>query len=175
MILSSVGLLWLYFSDFSLSWILFKQFWILNVFAYLFITIYSLILDRQTAKKAWLQGVLFPGIISLTTIVLSCFPGTIDHFIHFVNGMQHEQLGLTAKILVLFMYAWLAICMLIAYLAYLSDKHKKPYWLSLTLILISGFGPLLCAITLYSYIMEYKKAELKWDKTIKSGKVAISK
>ena len=175
MILSSIGLIWLYFSDFSLSWTLFKQFWILNVFAYLFITIYSLIIDRQTAKKAWLQGVLFPGIISLTTIVLSCFPGTMDHFIHFVNGMQHEQLGLTAKILVLFMYAWLAICMLVAYFAYLSDKHKKPYWLSLILILISGFGPLLCAITLYSYIMEYKKAELKWDKTIKSGKVAISK
>lgn len=175
MILSSIGLIWLFFSDFTLSWTLFKQFWLFNVFAYLFITVYSLIIDRQTAKKAWLQGILFPGIISLTIIVLSCFPGIIDEFIHFVNGMNHNQLGLAAKILVLFMYAWLCICMLVAYLAYLLDKHAKPYWLSLTLILIAGFGPLLCVITLYSYILEYKKAELKWDKTVKSGKVAIAK
>ncbi len=174
MILSSIGLIWLFFSNFSESWLLFKQLWIVNAFTYLFITIYSLIIDKQTAKKAWLQGVLFPGIISLTIIVLSCFPTAIDDFIHFVNGMTQADLGLTQKIIVLFMYAWASLCMLVAYWAYIADKNKKPYWVSLTLLLISGFGALLCTITLYSYIMEYKKAELKWDKTQKSGKVVIA-
>lgn len=176
MILTSIGLISLFFIDFPLSWMLFKQFWVLNVIIYLFVTFFSFSIDAETAKKAWLQGLLFPGIISLVIIVLSCIPGYLDKLIHFNDSIHHyTHLSLTATILVLFMYMWVSLCMLAAYYAYILDKRKKPYMLSLTVLCIAGFGPLLCTITLCSYIMEYKKADLKWNKTEKSGKAKITK
>jgi hypothetical protein len=40
-------------------------------------------------------------------------------------------------------------------------------------IYIAGYGPLLCACTFASYIKELRHAEMKWDKTEKTGKVAM--
>jgi hypothetical protein len=34
-----------------------------------------------------------------------------------------------------------------------------------------GYGPLLCAVTVDAYVKELTKAEAKWDKTEKIGRV----
>ena len=81
--------------------------------------------------------------------------------------------GYITNAIVLFMYSWLAICMVPAYYAYKIEKLKGPKWFSILLVIIAGFGPLLCAITIQSYISEYKNEDLKWDKTEKMGKVAL--
>ena len=171
MALSSFGLVCLYFIDFPLSWYLFNQFWILNSITYLFVTFFSFLIDPVIAKRSWLQGILFPGAISLIIIVMSVIPGALDHFIQMVDAIPTTIRW--SKLIILFMYSWLVLCMIPAYWSYLLDKKKAPKWVSILIIIITGFGPLLCAITVQSYISEFNKEELKWDKTEKTGKVAL--
>ncbi len=172
MILSSIGLISLFYLDFELSWYIFKQFWILNAITYSFITLYSFMIDPYTARKSWLQGILFPGMISLVIISLSTIPGVLDQLIYWING-NTQELSVTSKTVILFMYSWVAVCMLVAYLAYYFEKRFQWKKISIGMIVVSGFGPLLCAVTLQSYISEWQNAELKWDKTEKSGKVRV--
>ena len=40
------------------------------------------------------------------------------------------------------------------------------------LVYIGGYGPLLCAVTIAAYLREFQHAEMRWDKTEKTGKVA---
>ena len=40
-------------------------------------------------------------------------------------------------------------------------------------VYVGGYGPLLCAISCGALVAELRKADLKWDKTIKSGKVRM--
>ncbi len=171
MMLSTIGLVSLFFLNFPLSWYLFNQFWILNSITYLFVTFFSFLIDPQIAKRSWLQGILFPGIVSLVIIVISMIPGLMDSLIGSLDNIQ-SNLNYT-KAVILFMYSWLALCMIPAYYAYQVEKRKGPKWFSIVLVVIAGFGPLLCAITVQSYISEYNNEELKWDKTEKTGKVAL--
>jgi predicted membrane-bound dolichyl-phosphate-mannose-protein mannosyltransferase len=77
-----------------------------------------------------------------------------------------------ARATILVAYIWVAGCMLIAYGAKRVENTRIGRVLTPALIYIGGFGPLLCAVTLTSYIKELRGAEMKWDKTIKTGKIA---
>lgn len=176
MILASIGLVVLFFIDFAWSWTLFRFLWIMNVIVYLYVTFYSFFIDPHSAKRSWLQGVLFPGIISFIIIVLSTIPNFLDDLV--ANGLSaNDASALNAFIyaVVIFFYLWLSLCMLFAYIGYRLEKAKAPTFLVHTFLLISGFGPLLCAITLASYISEYQGASLTWDKTEKKGNVKVLK
>jgi hypothetical protein len=173
MILAAFGLVVLFFVDFAWSWKLFRLFWILNVIVYVFVTLYSLMIDPKSARQSWSAGVLFPGLISLTVIVLSYFPGALEAVI--LQGRKYQDwrdMGLGTRAVVLFIYSWLALSMAAAYLA----KYVEQSWfkkLAMPLLLVAGYGPVLCAITFNSYISELRGKEMKWDKTEKSGKVEI--
>jgi hypothetical protein len=65
--------------------------------------------------------------------------------------------------------------MVAAYLAKVIEKISLIKYFSKLLLLIAGYGPLLCAITFNSYISELRGKEMKWDKTEKTGKVQIKK
>ena len=171
MIIASLGLTGLFFVDFPLSWYLFNQFWILNSITYLFVTLFSFLIDPVIAKRSWLQGILFPGVISLTIILISLVPGLMDKIINYLDGLP-TTISIS-NIVILFMYTWLAVCMIPAWLSYKLDLKKAPAWQTTGLIVIAGFGPLLCAITWQSYISELNNEELKWDKTEKTGKVTL--
>jgi cellulose synthase/poly-beta-1,6-N-acetylglucosamine synthase-like glycosyltransferase len=171
--ISSLGLVGLLFLDLSLSWFIFKQFWIFNGIVYLFITLYSYLIDIHTAKRAWLEGLIFPGIISLCLIANSFYPNVIENFIRFDEKTNFDEIDLSGQALLLFIYLWLILSMGVAFFAYYLDKIKAPYALSTTVLLFGGYGPLLCAITVASYISEFKGEEMTWDKTEKSGKVNI--
>ncbi len=171
MILASIGLVSLFFVDFPLSWYLFNQFWVLNSITYIFVTFFSFLIDPVIAKRSWLQGILFPGVLSLIIIIISMIPGMMDYLISLLK--QVPTRWPLSKIVILFMYSWLALCMIPAYVSYKLDKKKYPKWLTSGLVILAGFGPLLCAITLQSYISEFNNEELKWDKTEKTGKVAL--
>ena len=175
MILAAVGLVCLFFIDFPLSWKLFQAFWILNVIVYLLVTGYSFLIDIECGKKTWLEGIVFPGLISLCIIIFSFVPGLLEHIVFDVigDGMRTE-LSLTVQAIILFMYSWLATSMIAAYGAYRLEMVPRLAFLSRPLLLIAGFGPLLCAITFYSYVAEIRKKEMKWDKTEKTGKVAMA-
>ena len=45
------------------------------------------------------------------------------------------------------------------------------YLLTPLLTYIIGYGPILCAVTVDSYIKQARRAEARWDKTEKVGRV----
>ncbi|MFV0387971.1 MAG: glycosyltransferase family 2 protein [Pyrinomonadaceae bacterium] len=174
MVSGSVGLVSLYFIDFPLSWKLFRLLWIMSAITYLFVTLFSFAIDKQSAKYSWKQGIVFPGAISLTLIIYSLFPPLFEIYIN--TAMKAYGIGLSNKavmVLIFFMYAWIGLCMAVAYLAKWIEKMKWVGWLAQPFVYLAGFGPLLCAIIVASYILEAKGAEMKWDKTEKSGKVMV--
>jgi len=174
MILASASLITLYFSDFATAWIVFHVLWIINALTYVFITSFVLMIDWVTGRHAWIEGILFPGAISLSIIIAACFPRLLRMI--FYDLLPVLGIMLTPaerRVLVLFAYAWLAGSMLVAYLGKAIEPRRYGRVLSAAFIYIAGYGPLLCACTFASYIKELRHAEMKWDKTEKTGKVAM--
>ncbi len=175
MICASGSLVILYFANFPLSWALFHVLWITNAVVYLFVTLFSFAIDPQTARRTWVQGILFPGIISLLIIIYTCFPPLFTVYVD--GGMRSLGLApgaLLVHITILFVYVWLAGSMLCAWAAKLAEQHARLRFLSPALIYISGYGPLLCAITVAAYLAEARGAEQLWEKTEKTGKVLVA-
>jgi cellulose synthase/poly-beta-1,6-N-acetylglucosamine synthase-like glycosyltransferase len=174
MILASASLIILYFSDFAMAWIVFHVLWIINALTYVFITSFVLMIDWVTGRHAWIEGILFPGAISLSIIIAACFPRLLRMILY--DLLPVLGIALTPaerRVLVLFAYAWLAGSMLVAYLGKAIEPRRYGRVLSAAFIYIAGYGPLLCACTFASYIKELRHAEMKWDKTEKTGKVAM--
>ncbi len=174
MICASASLVILYFSNFAMAWVVFRALWIINALAYVFTTGFTLMIDWETGRRAMLEGILFPGLISFCIIVAACFPGLYRMIVHDVL----PALGITLTpfergSLVLFAYMWLAASMLFAYLGKAVEKRRLGWLLSRLFVYVAGYGPLLCACTFASYIKELRGAEMKWDKTEKSGKVGM--
>lgn len=175
MIGASVGLLALYFIDFPLSWRMFNALWILNALTFLLVTLFSFLIDPEVAKRCWFQGVMFPGVISLLILLYTCYPPLYTvHLTHWLAGHGIVIGNAVMQPLIVFLYAWLSLCMLFAYFAKVVEKKGSwGKWLAPLLIYVSGYGALLCAVSFASYYFELKGAEAKWDKTEKSGKVGI--
>jgi len=173
MIIASAALVILFFVDFPLSWETFHRLWIVNALSYIFITTFALRIDPHTAKKAWREALLFPGLISVTIIVYTCTPHLFVWCMHHSFNLLH--IPWTPPVLhtiILFAYMWLALCMLVAYLGKKFDKVGRGL-LSPFFVYLGGYGPLLCAVTFTSYIYEMRGAEMVWDKTEKTGKVGL--
>jgi cellulose synthase/poly-beta-1,6-N-acetylglucosamine synthase-like glycosyltransferase len=174
MILASASLITLYFSNFAMAWIVFHVLWIVNALTYVFITSFVLMIDWVTGRHAWVEGILFPGAVSLSIIIAACFPRLLRMiFYGLLPVMGVELTPAERRALVLFAYAWLAGSMLVAYLGKAIEPRRYGRVPSAMFIYIAGYGPLLCACTFASYIKELRHAEMKWDKTEKTGKVAM--
>ena len=174
MILASASLITLYFSNFAMAWIVFHVLWIVNALTYVFITSFVLMIDWVTGRHAWVEGILFPGVVSLSIIIAACFPRLLRMI--FYDLLPLMGIVLTSaerRTLVLFAYAWLAGSMLVAYLGKAIEPRRYGRVPSAVFIYVAGYGPLLCACTFASYIKELRHAEMKWDKTEKTGKVAM--
>jgi hypothetical protein len=132
------------------------------------------VLDPSTARRAWVQGILFPGVISLAIIVYSVAPGPISALM--TSGVQWTGIAVTAsrvETLQVFVYAWLTMAMLVAYLARWMSRRWRLELLPKLLVQLAGYGAFLCAVTVAAYVREVQGAELTWDKTLKTGKVAM--
>ena len=68
---------------------------------------------------------------------------------------------------------WSAISTFLAWAVYRIDKAGAPKGLRNALLVLVGYGPLLCAICLGAMVAQVRHADLKWDKTIKSGKARL--
>ncbi len=117
---------------------------------------------------------MFPGAISLTAMFYSCFPNLFTHELPRLFAQLGWHPGsVTGNVLVLFLYTWTGSSMAFAYLAKWIEKKQPWGRLSLPMLVLAGYGPLLSAIGVAAFVSEYKKADLKWDKTEKSGKVKV--
>jgi cellulose synthase/poly-beta-1,6-N-acetylglucosamine synthase-like glycosyltransferase len=174
MILASSSLVTLFFIDNRLAWAAFHVLWITNVVTYAFITSYALLIDTKTAKRVWRQALLFPGAISVVIIVAAVIPGPLRWLAyHGASATGFFFTGAEVRGLELFTYIWLAGCMGVACLAKLAETRWLGRFTSPLLIYIGGYGPLLCAITTAAYIKELRRADIQWEKTEKTGKVAM--
>jgi hypothetical protein len=174
MILASASLIVLYFSDFAMAWIVFHVLWITNALTFVFITAFVIMVDPETGRHTWLEGVLFPGAVSLSIIIAACFPRLLRMiFYDVLPWLGFVLTPAERRGLVLFAYAWLALAMLVAYLGKVVEPRRFGRPLSAAFVYLAGYGPLLCACTFASYVKELRGAEMKWDKTEKTGKVAM--
>ena len=172
MILASIGLVGLYLLNPGWAWGMLSFFWGINAATYCFVTFFSFAIDPGTARRAWFEGLAFPGLISLAIMVFSFTPQHLLPAELFTRAPRLLQLdGVDAAMLVV--YGWNVIGMLMAWGLYRLDKAGLPAPLRNVLLVLVGYGPVLCAITFASYIAEFRKVSLQWDKTEKSGKVRI--
>jgi cellulose synthase/poly-beta-1,6-N-acetylglucosamine synthase-like glycosyltransferase len=172
MVLSTIGLVTLFFTDRELSIRAFEVLWPLTGATFLLVTLCSIAIDPKTGKRCWVEGLFFPGLINLSLI----FFGLFGPIITTVFADQLAALGLTGgqplvTYMLLFADFWLTLSILCAYgLKRLDDWGRVP-WLVAPLFYVVGYGPMLCAFTVGGYVAELRGKEQKWEKTEKVGAV----
>lgn len=174
MLSSSAALITLYFIDYGYSLDVFRALWMINVVTYVIVTAYTLMIDTETARRCWLQGIFFPGGVSLLIILATTYPPLFETYIPDLADAAGIPLGESAThAVVLFCYLWLTLSMVVAWLAKVFETRAGLRLLSPFFIYLAGYGPLLSAITFAAYVKEIQGAEAKWDKTEKSGQVSV--
>jgi hypothetical protein len=108
------------------------------------------------ARVCWREGIAFPGLISVAIIVWAAVPGV-------ALASSTPEL--------LFIYAWMSCSMAAAYLVKVLSGWSRAGWLIAPLVYVVGYGPLLCAMTAAAYVKELRGAEMRWEKTEKTGAV----
>jgi cellulose synthase/poly-beta-1,6-N-acetylglucosamine synthase-like glycosyltransferase len=171
---SSAALVTLYYTDQSLAWHAFHFLWITNVLTYAFITTFALLIDPHTGRHVWRQALLFPGVVSLIIMISAIAPAPLRfvtyHLLDGAGASAVRGYGLEVE---LFTYVWLAASMGVAYLAKVTESRPLGRFTSPVLIYLAGYGSLLCAVMFAAYVKELRHADASWDKTEKSGKVAM--
>ena len=171
MILGSIGLVTLFFIDQTKSWALFRTLGGVSAAVYLFITLYSYFIDSETSKRAWAQAIMFPGLISVFLLAVSFAPNLFEQSMKTIFGADNYNYA--QSIFLLFTSLWLSMCMFFAWLIYRLDRAGMSRRVNNFLLLLVGYGPFLCAITLAACMAELRHFQPKWDKTEKLGKVKI--
>lgn len=172
MAMATTGLVTLFFIDRRLAVESFQALWALTGFTYLFVTFSSLLLDPEMARRTWFQGLLFPGLINLTLIAAGLLgPILAVHFTGQLEAVGFAGSGLVPKLILLAADLWLSVSMLAAWGVKKFEEWGRMPWLVAPLVYLVGYGPLLCAITVAAYVQEMRGAEMRWDKTEKTGQV----
>jgi cellulose synthase/poly-beta-1,6-N-acetylglucosamine synthase-like glycosyltransferase len=173
MITSSVALVTLFFTDFGRSFDTFRVLWITTALCFVYITAFALLLDPGTARRAWREALAFPGVVALAIIFAACFPDLAEWVRSTAEDLVgHDVTPAQARAVMLFAYVWVSGSMLVGFAARGLDRRGWPR-LARALVYVGGFGPLLCAVTFDSYIQHLRGARQTWDKTEKTGTVAM--
>jgi len=162
---ASVSLVSLWFVDPGRSWALFRSFWIMSAIVYGVVTAVSFVVDPESTVKSWVEGILFPGLLSLLLIAWAVWPPLLDVPLTVLDPPSWlRALGTLGT------YAWLSAGMLVAYASMELESRDHP-WLARIALYTGGYGAFLCAVTFGSYVKELSGASRTWDKTVKTGKV----
>jgi cellulose synthase/poly-beta-1,6-N-acetylglucosamine synthase-like glycosyltransferase len=170
MIVGSVGLVGLFYAWPPWAPTAFVALWSVTFASYLFQTLFSFAIDPATARRCWFEGIAFPGLLSLGVMMLA-----VLGLKPFVASAAWPQPGSWSwhDIAVQVVLGWSAISTFLAWAVYRLDKAGAPKAVRDVLLVLVGYGPLLCAISLGAMIAQLMNADLKWDKTIKSGKARL--
>lgn len=168
-LLSSIGLLGLYALGDAWAWTGFAIVWHITIGVYLFETLYALLIDPDTARRAWLSGLFYPGLISLAIMLMLFVPQSWSGIDVAVEKPASSAFGWLLPL----MYAWSGLSMAAAWAVYRLEKIGLPAWLRNALLLLVGYGSFMNAIAFAAMVAQWRKVEQRWDKTIKSGKARI--
>lgn len=174
MFTGSAALLGLYFLKFDLSWRVFHSLWLINAMCYVFVTTLALLIDTQTGRRTWVEAFLFAGIVNVTVIVAAVVTAPMHGLA--LSLFSAAGLRLTAWWIhgaILFIYLWQAGSMGVAWLAKAVEPAPLGRVVSRVLVYLAGYGSLMCAITLTAFVKEIRGAEARWDKTEKTGRIAV--
>ena len=172
MLLASASLVALFVWDREFSVDVFRGLWAINVFTYLYVTLSSFSFDPAAARRSWVQGFAFPGLISLAIIAYALWPPIVDDG---VAGLL-EDAGVTTQgalrdTVLLFAYVWLSASMLAAWLVRRLERVRGLARLAPALVYVVGYGPLLCAIAAAAWGKQIGRTEMVWEKTEKTGAI----
>ncbi|WP_314646012.1 glycosyltransferase family 2 protein [uncultured Microbacterium sp.] len=149
------------------EWV-FRTMWIAAACIYLFSILFSVQLDGRIGRQSWREAIMFPGLGALILMAVALFPGVLDDVIRAVGGTVDDQTRLGWA---LFFYLWGPVSMLGVWLARAVERLPAGRFFAGLLLYICGYGSLLCAITVDSYIKEWRRADAVWIKTEKVGRV----
>lgn len=175
MLAATSGLLTLYVLDPPRAWEVFRLLWIWHAVVYVFVTAMSFAMDPITGRRTWLQGIFFPGVISLGMILYSVAPEQIG--LALTRAVEAAGMPVTAGLIDgarLLSYLWVTVAMAVAYAArWVSGRFRGNRLLPTLLLRLSGYGAFLCSVTVAAYVREIQGAGLTWEKTVKTGKVTL--
>jgi cellulose synthase/poly-beta-1,6-N-acetylglucosamine synthase-like glycosyltransferase len=169
MVLSSIGLIGLFMLQSDLAALVFRTLWITAACTYVYTIALAVQLDGPTGWSSAREALFFPGVVSIIVMITAFFPGLLERDIPGLFGLAVSEEGSTTW--TLFVYAWISLSMLGAWIAKWVEKTRVGKVITPLLVYLVGYGPVLCAVTVDSYIKEFRHAEAKWDKTEKTGRV----
>ena len=170
MIVGAAGLVGLFYAWPPWAPTAFVALWGVTFVSYLFQTLFSFAIDPATARRCWFEGIAFPGLLSLGVMMLAVLG--LKPFAEAALWPQSVNWS-WQDIAVQVVLGWSAISTFLAWVVYRLDKAGAPKPVRNVLLVLVGYGPLLCAISLGAMFAELRNADLKWDKTIKSGKARL--
>ncbi|PVE97152.1 glycosyltransferase [Microbacterium sp. TPD7012] len=168
MLLAASALLILLLVHSDIAEFVFRFMWISAACVYLFSMLYSVQLDPRIGRQSWREAVMFPGLGALILMALALFPWLFE------EGLAQVGLALTDEsrfAWAVIFYLWGPISMLGIWLARAVEPLPGGRFFAGLLVYICGYGSLLCAITVDSYIKEWRRADASWIKTEKIGRV----
>lgn len=166
MLLASTALLALLIFHSEISETVFRVMWIFAACVHLFSILYAVQLDGGTGRVSWREAILFPGVGALLLMLIALFPGFWESDV--AQGMSPgARFALAAAF-----YLWAPIAMLGAWLARAVERLPGGAFVAGLIVYVCGFGSLLCAITVDSYVKEWRRADTAWVKTEKTGRIA---
>jgi cellulose synthase/poly-beta-1,6-N-acetylglucosamine synthase-like glycosyltransferase len=169
MVLSSIGLLGLLLMQSEFATSLFRFLWVSAALTFVFTLSLAAQLDRGIARSSWREVLSFPGIISILVLLTALLPNLIPFYLPRLFGQQLSEAQLF--VITVLVYIWIPFSMVGCWLARKVERTKAGRFLAPALIYLCGSGSLLCAITFDSYIKEIRRADAKWDKTEKTGRI----
>lgn len=171
-ILRSIGLIGLYVMHSPLALAGFETLWGGALVLFLFETSFALAIDPATARRAWLPGLLYPGMISLAFMVLACVP--VSRLV--ALGALTEPLGAADPLhatLNLMIFGWGIIAIGAGWGIYRLEKAGCPAIVRDLLLALFGYGSVIAAVSMAAMVEHWRKVEIPWYKTVKTGKARI--
>ncbi|MFG3039399.1 glycosyltransferase [Streptomyces sp. NPDC048330] len=169
--LCSASLLFLYFTDSDRSWELFRWLWVVNLVCYLLILLLSAVVDPGTFRRCWREALLYPGLVSTCFLVFTALPGVFLPLLERAGLLTDDG---SPHLLMVCVYAWLGLSLPLAWAAKLLTGTRLRF-LAPPLLTLVGYGSLLSACLVAAWVQERRKADMTWDKTEKTGKVAAGR
>ncbi|MCK2035953.1 glycosyltransferase family 2 protein [Microbacterium sp. SSW1-49] len=168
MILAAAAMLTLLILHSEIADFVFRFMWISAACIYLFSMLYSVQLDPRIGRQSWREALMFPGLGALILMAIALFPWLFERVLSELGMALTDQTRFTWAVI---FYLWGPISMLGIWLARAVERFPGGRFFAGLLLYICGYGSLLCAITVDSYIKEWRHADAAWIKTEKVGRV----